>query len=77
VGSLIQCHASSGPGRVIHNDPASQSFIYTKTINWTDAADDATRFNCTFNGVDIPTEHLLAEASNVKIKIILYNEVKI
>jgi len=48
---------------VTDHHSTSESFVYVKTINWADV-DDVTSFNCTLNGVDVPTQHLLDESSN-------------
>ena len=60
----IRCHAGSGPGRITYHQNTSQTFGYTKTISWTNK-DVIESFNCTVNGVDVPTEHSLDESSNV------------
>ena len=64
----LQCHASSGPGRFLYDNSTSQTIGYTKTINWTNK-DDLTSFNCTINGINVPTQHLLAESSNVNLYV--------
>ena len=64
VRAAIQCHADSGPGRIVRHQPASRSFIYSETIDWKNAA-EIRSFNCTVSAVHLPTRHFLAQSSNV------------
>jgi len=63
VEAAIRCHAGSRPGKIGKHQSTSQTFSYSKTISWQNA-DAITSFNCSVNGVDLPTQHLLAESSN-------------
>jgi len=72
IQTATGCHPASGPGKIHHHQSTPQKFGYSKTVDWKNA-DEITSFNCTVNGVDIPTQHLLAESSKCRVFLLFIN----